>query len=152
MNLITKKLRDVTKEELAEARDRVCRKAPKFNCRGCPFRYVTCSTEDEDCWVEHKDLFSDKFLDQIIEVEAPEILTKEEKEYLSAVIKPFRDRIISIAKITTNYNNREFILITYTETYTETSARDFRLPDFPKDTMYKNMSNGIAYKPEELGL
>lgn len=148
MNLITKKLRDVTKEELAEARDRVCRKIPKFNCRGCPFRYVTCSTEDQDCWVEHKDLYSDKFLDQTIEVKAPDILTKEEKEYLSAVIKPFRDRIISIAKITTGCSNREAILITYTETFT----RDFRLPDFPKDTMYKNMSNGIAYKLEELGL
>ena len=30
MNLITKKLRDVTKEELAEARDRVCRKNTKI--------------------------------------------------------------------------------------------------------------------------
>lgn len=143
---ITKKLRDVTPEEYNEYSNRNCNRK---KCKDCIFYQSNCSVEDRGGgWIFNKDLYSDKFLDQTIEVEAPDILTKEEKEYLSAVIKPFRDRIISIAKITTSCNNREAILITYTET----SARDFRLPDFPKDTMYKNMSNGIAYTLEELGL
>lgn len=146
MNLITKKLRNITDEEFHDWSHREC---DLGKCINCIFYPVNCdNSESSGSWLKHKDMYSDKFLDQIIEVRVPDILTNEEKEYLSTVIKPFRDRIISIAKIMTSCNNREAILITYTETYT----RDFRLPDFPKDTMYKNMSNGIAYKPEELGL
>lgn len=141
---ITKKLRDVTPDEFNEW----CKGCKAGKCLKCLFRYIICDMYKDTNWSYHKDLYSDKFLDQTIEVEVPDILNKEEKEYLSAVIKPFRDRIISIAKITASCNNREAILITYTETPT----RAFRLPDFPKDTMYKNMSNGIAYKLEELGL
>lgn len=142
---VTKKLRDVTKEEWQNWQ--------KYNCKGerctkCIFKCVSCLTREYMSWIDNKEIFSDKFLDQTIEVEVPDILTNEEKEYLSTVIKPYRDRIISIAKITASCNNREAILITYTET----STRDFRLPDFPKYTMYNNMSNGIAYKIEELGL
>lgn len=143
---ITKKLRDVTYEEFKEWTRRECKAG--VDCKCCIFSGLDCYANGKCNWTVNKYKLSDKFLDQTIEVEAPDILTKEEKEYLSAVIKPFRDRIISIAKITTSCNNREAILITYTET----SARDFRLPDFPKDTMYKNMSNGIAYTLEELGL
>lgn len=139
---ITKKLRDVTPNELRN----YCE--GKIMCPECFLKDVRCRANSDTCWVYHKDLYSDKFLDQTIEVEVPDILTNEEKEYLSTVIKPYRDRIISIAKITASCNNREAILITYTET----STRDFRLPDFPKYTMYNNMSNGIAYKIEELGL
>lgn len=142
---VTKKLRDVTKEELKEWYRINC----DNHCDGCIFDNVYCCIINSNHqWIHHKDLYSDKFLNQTIEVGAPDILDKKEKEYLSAVIKPFRDRIISIAKITASCNNREAILITYTET----STRDFRLPDFPKYTMYNNMSNGIAYKIEELGL
>lgn len=144
---ITKKLRDVTKEEFKKWKNINCL-IGDMHCSECLFYKVSCGLEVKDSWVINKDMYSDKFLDQTIEVEAPDILNKEEKEYLSAVIKPFRDRIISIAKITASCNNREAILITYTET----SIRDFRLPDFPKYTMYNNMSNGIAYKLEELGL
>lgn len=153
MNLITKKLRDVTKEELAEARDRVCRKTPKFNCRGCPFRYVTCSTKDEDCWVEHKDLYSDKFLDQTIEVEAPDILTKEEKEYLSAVIKPFRNQITHIAKVHWIEPERKCIEIEYRENIIEDRMLvSLYFPYLPNDEMYKGMEDNRPYKLEELGL
>ncbi len=150
MNLITKKLRDVTKEEFAEARDRICRETPKFNCRGCPFRHVACSTKDEDCWVNHKDLFSDKFLDQIIEVEASEILTKEEKEYLSAVIKPFRDKVTEIFKYNHPYLRQYNISIYYLDE--GGSKKAVRLPDFPYETMYKGMGDDRPYTLEELGL
>lgn len=143
---IAKKLRDVTPEEYSNWKRIDC--CSGAVCNKCPFYNVSCCEDSVDSWVINKDMYSDKFLDQTIEIEIPDILNKEEKEYLSAVIKPFRDRIISIAKITASCNNREAILITYTET----SIRDFRLPDFPKYTMYNNMSNGIAYKLEELGL
>ena len=38
-------------------------------CKKCIFYNVFCNTLDSDCWVKHKELYSDNFLDQEIEVE-----------------------------------------------------------------------------------
>lgn len=62
-----KKLRDITSEEFEKWMDKNCR-----SCKQCPFRNIHCTSDpdDTDCWVNHKELYSDKFLDQ--EVEVPE--------------------------------------------------------------------------------
>lgn len=57
-------------------------------CKGCPFEKVTC-TVGEDCWVNNKDLFSDKFLDQEVEIERQEFTSKEVK-LLSMLRKQYR--------------------------------------------------------------
>ena len=57
-----KKLRDLTEKEWFEWKDKNCNK-----CDKCVFRYVDCVTKNS--WINHKDLYSDKFLDQEIEVE-----------------------------------------------------------------------------------
>ena len=60
-----KKLRDLTPEEW-DKRKEIC---SYTSCSECIFRYVSCIRSDrEECWVNHKDLYSDKFLDQEIEV------------------------------------------------------------------------------------
>ena len=60
-----KKLRDVTLEEWNKWRKH-CRDR---NCDKCIFKNVTCTEFlQRACWVNHKDLYSDKFLDQEIEV------------------------------------------------------------------------------------
>ena len=139
---ITKKLRDVTYEELTN----YCR--GKIICPECFLRNVRCETSN-DCWVYHKDLYSDKFLDQTIEVEVPDILTKEEKEYLSAVIKPFRDRVICIKKVSSAlYDDREFIEIIIDNLF----AKRFDFPYFKKNSMYRDMESDRKYTLEELGL
>ena len=70
------------------------------------------------------------------------ILTKKEKEYLSSVIKPFRDRVSSISK----YGPLEYITISL-------DGDDFViLPNFEEDTMYKGMTLGKKYTLEELEL
>ena len=62
-----KKLRDLTPEELSKWKDNNC---PYSNCGQCIFRYLSCTVLcSEDSWINNKDLFSDKFLDQEIEVE-----------------------------------------------------------------------------------
>ena len=60
-----KKLRDWTMEEYKKWLEKNC----KDNiCDKCIFKNVVCS--NADCsWVNHKDLYSDKFLNQEIEVE-----------------------------------------------------------------------------------
>ena len=58
------KLRDLTKEQFEKWRDENC---GKYNCsKDCPFRSVECN---DTFWLSCKDMYSDKFLDQEIEVE-----------------------------------------------------------------------------------
>lgn len=77
------------------------------------------------------------------------ILNEKEKEYLSAVIKPFRDRIISIRKY--RYNKDEYIGM-YVNYYAETDSEMITLPVFKEGTIYKGMKLKKDYTLEELGL
>ena len=62
-----KKLRDLTSKEWDKWIDKECHLT---NCDNCPFRKVPCSRSiNKQSWFNNKDLYSDKFLDQEIEVE-----------------------------------------------------------------------------------
>ena len=83
-----------------------------------------------------------------------EVLDEEEKKYLRAVIKPFRNRVKYIKKVDMYLScneNYEYIL-------SELGDKDngvintFTLPYFPKGSMYKGMKAGKRYTLEELGL
>ena len=71
-----------------------------------------------------------------------EILDKTEKRYLSNVIKPFRDKVKAIEKVS---YSREFIKIYIKDEPTI-------LPYFEKGTMYKGMKENKEYTLKELGL
>lgn len=72
------------------------------------------------------------------------ILDKEEKEYLSAVIKPFRDKVEHIRK--KYFGKDEYIEIKLI------GNNSGGLPDFEKNTMYKGMERDRKYTLKELGL
>ena len=74
-----------------------------------------------------------------------EILDKEEKEYLEAVIRPFRDRVVNIFKWNNSISKKEFICI-------EMQYEKVDLPFFKAGTMYKEMEPNKEYSIEELGL
>lgn len=74
------------------------------------------------------------------------ILDEKEKEYLRAVIRPFRDRIVYITKYEYENYDEQYILIRFDE------GGVFILPDFKKGTMYKGMELDRKYTIEELGL
>lgn len=63
-----KKLRDLTPEEFDKWQSKNC---GNDNCNNkCVFNKVICyGSYSNNCWVHNKDLYSDKFLDQEIEVE-----------------------------------------------------------------------------------
>lgn len=73
------------------------------------------------------------------------ILNDSEREYLSAVIKPFRKNVMDVVK--TQYSGgKQSIRI-------RICAGDYvELPLFNNNTMYKGMDVGKYYTPEELGL
>ena len=60
------KLRDMTEKQWQKWRTKcdTCRL-----CSSCPFSHINCSIDDTSSWFYHKDLYSDKFLDQEIKVE-----------------------------------------------------------------------------------
>lgn len=83
-----------------------------------------------------------------------DILDEEEKKYLSAVIKPFRDRVKYIYK-TNEIDDCSQLISIYMERYDyEENLRCeyMDLPHFKKDTMYKNMEVGKNYTLDDLGL
>ena len=78
-----------------------------------------------------------------ITFEKEEILDDIEKEYLRAVIKPFRDKVKYIKKNV--HYEKEFIDICM-------NAETIGFPYFKKGTMYKGMEKYKEYTLEELGL
>ena len=76
--------------------------------------------------------------------EAPkQILDKEEKEYLEAVSRPFKDRVKNIRKC--HYCLKEYICIRLNDEYVS-------FPHFEAGTMYKGMELNKGYTLKELGL
>ena len=81
------------------------------------------------------------------------ILDEKEKEYLSAVIKPFRDRVIYIKKIDMYLGCNKYDAYILGELGNKDDVVDtFALPYFPKGNMYKGMETNKKYTLEELGL
>ena len=87
------------------------------------------------------------------EHEQESILSNAEKKYLSAVIKPFRDKVNFICKVN-YYNNPEVdvykaqhIVIGLND-----NSPEVVLPLFKAGTMYKGMETGHVYILEDLGL
>lgn len=103
-----------------------------------------CTSDDvgTDCW-------------EVIE-KPP--LTDQEREYLKAVIKPFRDRVCFIQKLKTTNSDNQFIFIRVKRYDCEedepesTKYEDIDLPYFKANTMYKNMKGNKKYSLKELGL
>ena len=78
------------------------------------------------------------------------ILDDAERAYLSAVIKPFRDRVKHICKVNflgVSSSEYQYIFITLSD-----GSYNIDLPIFKGDTMYKGMKPAKDYTPQELGL
>lgn len=81
-------------------------------------------------------------------IPAKPILDEKEKEYLSTVIKPWRDEVIYIKKKGVKQDDgkkEEWLYIDVNNDYA-------RLPFFKAGTMYKGMELDKEYTLEELGL
>ena len=86
-----------------------------------------------------------EFMEWLDKRHAENILTAEEKAYLSILVKPFRNKVIDIIK--GNESISEEFLYFYMN-----DGAEFFLPNFPAGTMYKGMKNGKTYSLKELGL
>lgn len=80
--------------------------------------------------------------------EVNSVLDEAEKKYLTNIIKPFRNTVISIAKRSA-YNNLSYIAISLKKYLVEETIT---LPYFEQHKMYKNMKLDKVYTLEELDL
>lgn len=85
------------------------------------------------------------FLSWLEEEYKPAILTDKEKAYLSAAIKPFRDRVKYITKYIYPAKEEYLLIVMY-------NGERMSFPTFKKETMYKGMKTYKEYTLEELGL
>lgn len=89
--------------------------------------------------------YTDAILNWMAQPYKKPILDNVEREYLSAVIKPFRHRVERIAKCT---NGGMYQIVVYFK-----DKRLFVLPVFSKEaSMYKGMETFKSYSLKELGL
>ena len=106
--------------------------------------------DDRDCKTPFSETLNDILTDlyDVVKLhESPKsILTEKEKEYLSYVIRPFRNRINYICKNNNEDGDTEFLDV-------QLDGNDFMaFPNFKKGTMYKGMELGKGYSLKELGL
>ena len=95
-----------------------------FNCTGC----------------------RERFLKWLLEEAKEPVLDDVEREYLSAVIKPFRKKISCIRKSKDPRKGKNYIKIEFCD-----CDRMF-FPNLSDDAMYKGMELDKKYSLEELGL
>lgn len=97
-------------------------------------------------------LFLDDFSEDWWEEYKEPILNEEEKKYLSAVIKPFRDKVTHIAKVEEDIHWFYWIMIRVDIGFLD-DYYEFCLPPFEEtSSMYKKMEVGKEYTLKELGL
>lgn len=80
------------------------------------------------------------------------ILNNNERKYLSAVIAPFRERVVRIEKKIANTEGYEFIKITVKSPTVYYDKEYINLPLFNTGKMYKCMKHEKEYTLEELCL
>ena len=146
---IKKKLKDVTINEYENWYTKNCSSYDK--CDTCLFKSVNCFLNDKDNWVSNKESFSNKFLNQEINIEKCDILTEKEKKYLRNIIRPFRKNVDYIHKELGSYKY-EYIFIEINCHSMEKNYHTICLPPFPRNSMYKNMENACDYTLAQLKL
>ena len=77
------------------------------------------------------------------------ILDAEEKAYLEAILRPFKNRVLRIYK--SSLDDYEYLWIGVKSTVFK-GLEIFTLPSFKPDTMYKGMELHKKYTLKELGL
>lgn len=126
------------------------------------FEYYVAGNRASEGWHEFLTNYyinkkgAEKAIDQynkwLLEEYDPHILDDIEKKYLSNVIKPFRDRIINIAKVDCG-NGAYHISVAMHSNVWKSGKDAIVFPDFSYSLkMYKNMKLNYCYSLKELGL
>lgn len=123
----------------------------EFNIEGKDYKYKISKNGVFICYEEEWYKICDTLIDVLMgkrEIIKKPILDEKEKEYLSAVIAPFRDQIIDIVKLNDIDNQCIEIKLHGIDGY----VKYIFFPPFKKGSMYKGMELKKKYTLEDLGL
>lgn len=134
------KLRDMTIEDMKVFDEKVCSETP---CSECIFNRVSCG--DDNCWVRHKELYSDEFLNQEIEIPQDNLLTERDKAFLLNNIREIDYDVIGVVK--TRFDMVEIHL-----RWGYNQIFKIQYPPFTNNYMFRNLEKGKLYSLEDLGL
>lgn len=111
---------------------------------------IVSYSKDNQNWIRNYYLLENLLIGYTEIIKKP-ILDDIEKEYLSNVIKPFRDKVQDITKVDLNHAGvYEFIRINHDDYGSPIGT--INLPNFRNGDMYKGMEVDKEYTLEELGL
>ena len=148
----TIKLRDLTEEQYKQWASDHCVNfdedcVDKVQCGHCPFNWIACQILGEnshDLWTVHKDLYSDKFLDQTIEIEVPDLLTEEEKGILKQLIKSSAFEVKAIEFVISS----DFVCVEFINNRGSEQNDCFHF----QKSLFKGIEQTKQYTFEDLGL
>lgn len=152
------KLRDMTVEQWYNNKALLCKLFGNRYCDDFIFQGIESYTAsyDKNSGFNNNDFYNNRFLDLEIEIDIPDILNKEEKEYLSNIIRPFRSRIVRIRKCVIKFGAKKDETFYYLQIIMKSRTKilcnkliDLPLPDNKK---YRGMKFYKQYTLEELGL
>ena len=119
-----------------------CKMESDLRKLGCKPIIDCAHTLCEDC--------KESFFKWLLEEYKEPVLDDKEREYLSAVIKPYKNKVTGIVKVNDVYEpNSQYIRI-IVKSHVE--IENINLPWFERNTMYKGMKANKKYTVEELGL
>lgn len=138
--------KNVTLEEIANNYFNGCQSDTMKFLLDASFNHFDGTFVIEKIWTDNSVELNNGFLVNTITLDkVEEILDDKEKKYLASVIKPFKNRIEYIELENSHLADHVYIII-----HLEYDV--MTLPNFKKDTMYKNMKVNKNYTLKELGL
>jgi hypothetical protein len=152
------KLKNMTTEQWDNWLDNNCNL--KVECENCPAYRANCdSSKNENCWINNKDIYSDKFLNQEVEIEIEneELLDEEDRRYLTNMYNLINVRnyeIYTICKCVDSFLGKKigFISITFKSNVEDYGCERLCGPLFNPEERFKNLEIDKGYRLEELGL
>ena len=146
---------EIRKITLDEA-ERISKMVNK-SCRTCPFdnngcNAVRCLKSPQDILEDFNERYDD--LVRVLKTLKEERLDKGEKEYLTAVLKPYKrfENTLFVVKRERLWRDNKEYLVIKAEDGNGDYDLDFVFPDFKKGTKYAGLESNKKYTLKELGI
>ena len=113
-------------------------------CHDCLFNYLKGFSNCNNC--------DERAMEWLEQEHVEPILNDVEKRYLEAVLMPFKNRVLYVAKVVSNNSDKAYLEICIESLLEKTRREGIFLPFFHPEKMYVGMEKNRQYTIEELGL
>lgn len=97
-------------------------------------------------------VYEDFTLQKLLWERKPEVLTEEEKIYLKTLIKPFRNQFRGLEKKYSEETNSCYLVLDVVHFQDAKEDDSVYMPNFEKDSAYRELKTDKYYTLDELGL